>query len=87
MVHGYLFQNFGHPISLFNMEQAKSSACVVFIRACNASTIKLSKDRLSRPYHENDNARAEERNRYRVRKLVGKDRFGEQGCVRLLNVV
>ena len=41
----------------------------------------------SRPYHKNDNARAEERNRHKVRELVGKDRFDELGCVRLLNEV
>ena len=39
----------------------------------------------SRPYHKNDNARAEERNRHKVRELVGNDRFDEPGCVRLLN--
>ena len=41
----------------------------------------------SRPYHKNDNARAEERNRHKVRELVGRDRFDEPGCVRLLNAV
>ena len=30
---------------------------------------------------------ADERNRHKVRELVGKDRFGELGCVRLLNEV
>ncbi len=41
----------------------------------------------SRPYHKNDNARAEERNRHKVRELVGRDRFDELGCVGLLNKV
>ena len=48
---------------------------------------KRTKVTRSRPYHKNDNARAEERNRHKVRELVGKDRFDEQGCVRLLNEV
>ena len=48
---------------------------------------KRTKVTRSRPYHKNDNARAEERNRHKVRELVGKDRFDEQGCVSLLNKV
>ena len=48
---------------------------------------KRTKVTRSRPYHKNDNARAEERNRHKVRELVGKDRFDEQGCVQLLNEV
>ena len=48
---------------------------------------KRTKVTRSRPYHKNDNARAEERNRHKVRELVGRDRFDEQGCVRLLNEV
>ncbi len=41
----------------------------------------------SRPYHESDNVRAEERHRHKVHELVGKDLFDEPGCVRLLNEV
>ena len=48
---------------------------------------KRTKVTRSRPYHKNDNARVEERNRHKVRELVGKDRFDEQGCVSLLNKV
>ena len=48
---------------------------------------KRTKVTRSRPYHKNDNARAEERNRHKVRELVGRDRFDEQGCVGLLNKV
>ena len=48
---------------------------------------KRTKVTRSRPYHKNDNARAEERNRHKVRELVGRERFDEQGCVRLLNEV
>ncbi len=41
----------------------------------------------SRPYKKNDNARAEERNRHKVRELVGYERYDEPRCVRLLNKV
>ncbi len=41
----------------------------------------------SRPYKKNDNARAEERNRHKVRELVGDERLGDPRCVRLLNKV
>lgn len=39
----------------------------------------------SRPYHKNDNARAEQKNLTRVRELIGYDRLDELECVSLLN--
>lgn len=41
----------------------------------------------SRPYKKNDNARAEERNRHKVRELIGYERIDEPECVYLLNQV
>ena len=41
----------------------------------------------SRPYKKNDNARAEERNRHKVRELIGYERIEEEACVYLLNQV
>lgn len=41
----------------------------------------------SRPYKKNDNARAEERNRHKVRELIGYDRIDDEQCVYLLNQV
>ena len=41
----------------------------------------------SRPYKKNDNARAEERNRHKVRELIGYERIGMEECVYLLNQV
>ena len=41
----------------------------------------------SRPYKKNDNARAEERNRHKVRELIGYERIEEPECVYLLNQV
>ncbi len=41
----------------------------------------------SRPYRKNDNARAEERNRYKVRELIGYERIDGEQCVFLLNQV
>lgn len=39
----------------------------------------------SRPYHKNDNAHVEEKNRTHVRNLIGYDRLDEEKCVDLLN--
>ena len=39
----------------------------------------------SRPYKKNDNAREEERNRHKVRELIGYDRIDDERCVFLLN--
>ena len=41
----------------------------------------------SRPYKKNDNARAEERNRHKVRELIGYERIDNAQCVFLLNQV
>mgnify|MGYP003292035060 FL=1 len=41
----------------------------------------------SRPYKKNDNARAEERNRHKVRELIGYERIDDERCVFLLNQV
>ena len=41
----------------------------------------------SRPYKKNDNARAEERNRHKVRELIGYERIDNEQCVFLLNQV
>lgn len=41
----------------------------------------------SRPYKKNDNARAEERNRRKVRELIGYERIDKEQCVFLLNQV
>ena len=41
----------------------------------------------SRPYKKNDHARAEERNRHKVRELIGYERIEEPECVYLLNQV
>ena len=41
----------------------------------------------SRPMHKNDNARAEEKNRHKVRELIGYDRLENDVCVRLLNTI
>ena len=41
----------------------------------------------SRPMHKNDNARAEEKNRHKVRELIGYDRLENEVCVRLLNTI
>ena len=41
----------------------------------------------SRPYKKNDNARAEERNRHKVRELIGFERIDNEQCVFLLNQV
>lgn len=41
----------------------------------------------SRPYKKNDNARAEERNRHKVRELIGFERIEDESCVYLLNQV
>lgn len=41
----------------------------------------------SRPYKKNDNARAEEHNRHKVRELIGYERVDEPECVYLLNQV
>ena len=41
----------------------------------------------SRPYKKNDNARAEERNRHKVRELIGYERIDNELCVFLLNQV
>ncbi len=40
-----------------------------------------------RPYKKNDNARAEERNRHKVRELIGYERIDNEQCVFLLNQV
>ena len=41
----------------------------------------------SRPYKKNDNARAEEHNRHKVRELIGCERIDNEQCVFLLNQV
>ena len=41
----------------------------------------------SRPYKKNDNARAEERNRHKVRELIGYERIDNAQCVFLRNQV
>lgn len=41
----------------------------------------------SRPYKKNDNARVEERNRHKVRELIGFERIEDESCVYLLNQV
>lgn len=41
----------------------------------------------SRPYKKNDNARAEERNRHKVRELIGYERIDNEQCEFLLNQV
>ena len=41
----------------------------------------------SRPYKKNDNARAEERNRHKVRELIGYERIDNEECVHHLNRV
>lgn len=41
----------------------------------------------SRPMHKNDNARAEEKNRHKVRELIGYDRFDEESYVELFNEI
>lgn len=41
----------------------------------------------SRPYKKNGNARAEERNRHKVRELIGYERIDKEQCVFLLNQV
>lgn len=39
----------------------------------------------SRPYHKNDNAHVEEKNRTHVRNLIGYDRLDQEECVELVN--
>lgn len=48
---------------------------------------KRCKRTRSRPYKKNDNVRAEERNRHKVRELIGYERIDEPECVYLLNQV
>ena len=39
----------------------------------------------SRPMHKNDNARAEEKNRHKVRELIGYERLDDEQFIKLLN--
>lgn len=50
-----------------------------------AESYKTCEITRSRPYKKNDNARAEERNRHKVRDLVGKERFDDERFVKILN--